>query len=415
MQITTKKLTLALLLLFVLILAAMPVSANPFGGTVITGIDEPPDTHTGKTPAPPGQNPWQVAIIFNDAPTIQRGFVCGGSLIAPDWVLTAAHCVDFAEPDDLDVIVGREKLSGQDGEQIGSTAFYIHSGWGDNNNYDIALIKLSRPATQGQFLPLQKSNQPQLSIPGTMSKVTGWGALSLLADEVPDTLHQVEMPIVTQAQCRASYENDPVINETVICAGTRAAGTDPCFGDSGGPLTVANPNGGRVLVGIVSFGRGCGFVGQYGVYTRVSFFEDWVMNQLNGVGGDVIVVETLTEPAQNTFFQFSATSLPFGYEFVDGYVTSDEIGYFYENADGDPLDIFAFNDQFEDLDELIEEAEIEFDEDELFIINGQKVLIGEFGAITSALFVKGDAVVIVDAFVTIEQMQTLVKAVLDSN
>lgn len=408
------KLTLASLLLFVFALIAMPAAANPFGGTIITGIDEPPDTHTGKTPAPPGQNPWQVAVIFNEAPTIQRAFVCGGSLIAPEWVLTAAHCVDIFEPDELDVIVGREKLSSRGGEQINASAFYIHADW-DGDNNDIALIKLSQPATVGQFLPLQKANQSQLSLPGTMSKVTGWGVLSLLAEEVPDALHQVEMPIVTQAQCRASYENDPVINETVICAGTRAAGTDPCFGDSGGPLTVANPNGGRVLVGIVSFGRGCGFVGQYGVYTRVAVYEQWVMNQISGVGGDAIVVEELTAPAQNTFFQFSAATLPFGYEFVDGIVTPNEILYFYENADGDPLDIYAFNEAFEDLDELIEEEGIEFDDDELFIINGQKVLIGEFGSITSALFIKGDAVVIVDAFVTIEQMQTIVKAVLDSN
>lgn len=415
MQISSKKLILAFLFIALLALMAMPVAANPFAGTAVPGLDSPPDTHTGKTPSSLAENPWQVALVFNAAPTARDGFVCGGSLINANWVLTAAHCVDIFDPEEIDVIIGRETLSSDAGEQIESKAFHIHIDW-DGDNNDIALIKLARPATLGQFLPLQKASQSAWSVPGTMSKVTGWGVLSLLADNVPDGLHEVEMPIVTQAQCKASYENDPAINETVICAGTRTAGTDPCFGDSGGPLTVANPNGGRVLVGIVSFGRGCGFVGQYGVYTRVSTFEGWVMGQLSGTGGDeAIIVETLTAPAKNTFFQFSATTLPFGYEFVAGSVTPSEIVYFYENADGDPLDIFAFNEQFEDLDELIEEAEIEVEDDELFFINGQKVLIGEFGSITSALFIKGDAVVIVDAFVTIEQMQTIVAAILNSN
>ncbi len=415
MHTSSKKLTLAFVLLFILALVALPVAADPFSGTVVPGIDVPPDTHTGKTPAPSGENPWQVALFFNQSSSVQRGFVCGGSLIASEWILTAAHCVDEFEPDELDVIIGREQLSSDDGEQIASLAFHIHVGW-DGNNNDIALIKLARPATTGQFLPLQQPNQAGLSTPGTLAKVTGWGALSLLAEGVPDMLHQVELPIVTQAQCRASYENDPVIDETVICAGTRAGGADPCFGDSGGPLTVAGPNGGRVLAGIVSFGRGCGFVGQYGVYTRVTAYEGWVMRQLDGSGGDeAFIVQELTAPQSDTFFQFSAAMLPFGYEFVSGSVTPFEIVYSYEDAEGSPLDIFAFNDPYDNLDELIEEAEIEVEEDEVFSINGQKVLIGEFGDITSALFLKGDAVVIIDAFVTVEQMQTLVTAVLNSN
>ncbi len=415
MQIFNKKFTLAFLLLLMFTLVALPVAANPFGGSIIVGIDEPPDTHTGKTPAPPGQNPWQVAIIFNEASSVQRGFVCGGSLIASEWILTAAHCVEDFEPEELDVIIGREKLSSKDGEQIGSIAFHIHTDW-DGNNNDIALIKLAQPASKGQFVALQKADQTALSLPGTNSKVTGWGVLSLLAEEVPDALHQVEMPIVTKAQCRASYENDPVINDTVICAGTRTSGSDPCFGDSGGPLTVAGPTGGRLLAGIVSFGRGCGFVGQYGVYTRVSMFEGWVMRQLNGSGdGEAIIVQKLTAPQSNTFFQFSATSLPFGYEFVSGSVNPYEIVYTYEDAEGSPLDIIALNDQYDDLDELIDEAEIEVADDEVYFVNGQKVLIAKFGNITSALFLKGDAVVIVDAFVTFDQMQTIVAAILNSN
>ena len=101
----------------------------------------------------------------------------------------------------------------------------------------------------------------------------GWGTL-VEGGSIPDRLQEVTVPLVTDAACRAAYLLVNYIYETMICAGE--AGKDACQGDSGGPLVNTDSNGTVYLVGLTSFGVGCARPRYPGVYTEVSFFQDWI-------------------------------------------------------------------------------------------------------------------------------------------
>ncbi len=239
--------------------------------------DVPEFGETGKTPATPGEQPWMVALVEDGAPA-KEGQMCGGALIAPQWVLTAAHCIEDMTADEVDIIVGRYKLSSQQGERLDADALIPHPQYGDFN--DIGLIHLAQPATVGQPVPLVTAVNEQLDDPPTVARVTGWGLIPERGEEFyPDKLHEVNVPIVSLSQCRAVYGSD--VDSSVICAGLEEGGADACNGDSGGPLVV--PDGRNwALAGIVSWGDGCGLPDAYGVYTRVASYEDWIKGYLDG-------------------------------------------------------------------------------------------------------------------------------------
>lgn len=108
---------------------------------------------------------------------------------------------------------------------------------------------------------------------GADLRVTGWGELWYGGDQSSD-LQQALVPLGDASSCRGEYPH--AIDENMICAGLGEGGRDACRGDSGGPL-VAEMAGAPVLVGVVSFGRGCGRAHALGVYTRVSSFRSWII------------------------------------------------------------------------------------------------------------------------------------------
>lgn len=263
--------------------------------TPVTLTATPPDSPTGQRsvriiggqPADPGKWPWIVSINLSS----DNSSRCAGSLIHPNWVLTAAHCLDgdlggLLQKEDIFVVVGLHKQSniGTEGEKIEIKQVIQHPDWPNADSYnwpDIGLLELATPSKQP---PLTLMTQDSSTMaPGQDATVMGWGKTSLeFADKGSDVLQEVELPIVSNEVCEEAYSDEEPILKTMICAGLKAGGKDTCLGDSGAPLVVWEDSQWK-QVGIASYGGKqdgpeCAGPDAYGVYNRVSSFID-VINQ----------------------------------------------------------------------------------------------------------------------------------------
>jgi secreted trypsin-like serine protease len=261
----------------------------------------------GGSAAPEGKYPWQVRLYASMDDSKGR---CGGTIVAEQWVLTAAHCA-VAEPDatskvaPLDsIIVGYGSVDRTKTTKIESEKIVVHPAYLENgiaSNSDVALIKLKSPIAGAKVVPLSNPElDKQRVTPGSKVMVTGWGALwnpedagvmdmlsQLTAgadlDErlnYPVKLHQVEIQVMANDACATMLQPSNIaIADSHICAMAPGSRKNSCYGDSGGPLLIST--GGRkfMQVGVVS--RGCGAASLPNVYTRVSSFSDWITETMN--------------------------------------------------------------------------------------------------------------------------------------
>ncbi|WP_329568094.1 S1 family peptidase [Kitasatospora sp. NBC_01266] len=231
------------------------------------------------------QRPWMVAVSsraqFGDA---RSGQFCGGTLVAPTKVVTAAHCFydeQQGRPTDrpgLTVIVGRTDLTSSDGVEVPVTNVWIHPQYSfDQNMQDVAVLTLATAQDGRAVLPLVGQGDTAPYAAGTRAQVYGWGDTTGHATYA-DRLHGVDVPMVADSVCARDYPGgaDGTFDARgMVCAGESMGGKDACQGDSGGPLVV---NG--QLVGLVSWGAGCAEAKHPGVYTRLSAVADAVNAQL---------------------------------------------------------------------------------------------------------------------------------------
>lgn len=271
----------------------------------------------GGGPTAPGSWPYIVALVQNGYDPYYGQF-CGGSLIREDVVLTASHCVDGASPSDINVYVGSQILSepGEDGELISVDKIIMHEFYDPNLiDNDIALIFLSKP-TSLPVVPTLSAQDMDLIFPGEPMTVAGWGNMNPDGADFPDQLQEVTVEYIDQQVCSDAYDavfGEGSVTENMLCAGTYSGGQDSCHGDSGGPLVVTL-DGEVYQAGIVSWGLGtCAATGYYGVYTRVSQYENWIDRNINRYIEDFPVWD---ENLQNCIEQTAA---------LNGWVSVDEV------------------------------------------------------------------------------------------
>jgi secreted trypsin-like serine protease len=222
---------------------------------------------------------------------IGGAFGCTGTLIAPDWVMTAGHCGSLtgsltggAVPTPLglpagayDVKLSSVHADGAGAEDHAVTQVVVDSDYLVTNGTgnDVTLLQLDHPSAVPP-VHIAAAGERQIWDPGTPATIAGFGLTSQDAPKPPDTMQRATVPILSDVDCASAYPDGfpsgagSFDARSMLCAGYPQGGTDTCQGDSGGPLLVRALDGSTRLVGATSFGDGCAQPGKPGVYARVA-------------------------------------------------------------------------------------------------------------------------------------------------
>ncbi|XP_064027816.1 chymotrypsin-like elastase family member 3B [Pogoniulus pusillus] len=257
------------MLSFLLLLVAGAQAAVLPDSRVVNGED-----------AVPYSWPWQISLQYERDGTYRH--TCGGTLIAANWVMTAAHCISSKLT--YQVVLGEFDRSTAEGPEqtipVAAADIFVHPKWRSSCaicGNDIALLKLQRPAVLSTQVQVGHLPPADTVLPdGYPCYLSGWGLLST-GGSLPDRLQQALLPVVDFDHCtQPDWWGALSIRRTMICAG--GAEKAGCNGDSGGPLSCQAEDGTWEVHGIASFvsSLGCNALKKPTVFTRVSAFEDWI-------------------------------------------------------------------------------------------------------------------------------------------
>uniref|UniRef100_A0A1A8L0C1 Vitamin K-dependent protein C n=1 Tax=Nothobranchius pienaari TaxID=704102 RepID=A0A1A8L0C1_9TELE len=220
-----------------------------------------------------GESPWQVLVL-----NARGSFHCGGVLIDKNWVLTAAHCLQNNHR--FSVRLGDYERLITEGTEVKlevSEAFKHPNYNSETVDNDIALLRLRTPAPFSKYilpvcLPSRAMAERVLHQSGTVTVVTGWGRDD--TGKYSSALNVIKVPLVDHSNCsRQMFPHQ--LSNNVLCAGILGERIDACEGDSGGPMVTLYQNT-WFLVGLVSWGEGCGIKDKPGIYTKVSNYNRWI-------------------------------------------------------------------------------------------------------------------------------------------
>uniref|UniRef100_A0A2K6Q8C7 Tissue-type plasminogen activator n=1 Tax=Rhinopithecus roxellana TaxID=61622 RepID=A0A2K6Q8C7_RHIRO len=239
-------------------------------------------------------HPWQAAIFAKHRRSPGERFLCGGILISSCWILSAAHC--FQErfpPHHLTVILGRtyRVVPGEEEQKFEVEKYIVHKEFDDDTyDNDIALLQLksdlSHCAQESSMVRTVCLPPADLQLPDwTECELSGYGKHEALSPFYSERLKEAHVRLYPSSRCTSQHLLNRTVTDNMLCAGdTRSSGPqanlhDACQGDSGGPLVCLN--GGRMtLVGIISWGLGCGQKDVPGVYTKVTNYLDWIQDNM---------------------------------------------------------------------------------------------------------------------------------------
>ena len=285
-----------MLLAMLLLQAAAAAAASPPGLAganafpLPTGLI-PTARIVGGTEAGPHAFPYVVSLRSYGSHT------CGAGLVAPEWVLTAAHCLgEFATASRYSVDIHRHDIGlaasadHRCAETISVISLHSYPNFVKATlDGDLALLRLQRPVRCASEIPMLRIDTGSASTPGAMATVAGWGATdaSGSSGSAPTRLRVITLPLLEQTRCVSflSHQLGYSITNGMMCAGHIPGGQkDSCAGDSGGPLFIpaapSHPLAQPTVVGVVSWGHGCAASNAPGVYTRVSSFGTWINSVL---------------------------------------------------------------------------------------------------------------------------------------
>ncbi|XP_007563499.1 tissue-type plasminogen activator isoform X1 [Poecilia formosa] len=234
------------------------------------------------------EQPWQAIINVYQARHRRHFYRCGGILIDSCWVLSAAHCFEINEKaDKLEVILGRTfRKQNSSSEQIFKVEkYWIHEKFNNETfDNDIAILKLQTDiglcaVNSPEVHPVCLPERGLVLLDWTECEISGYGKNSEFSDEYSERVKRGHVRLWPKERCVPEILSGRTITSNMLCAGDTRGLDDACKGDSGGPL-VCRTKDRMTLMGVISWGDGCGQKEKPGVYTRVTHYVDWINSKV---------------------------------------------------------------------------------------------------------------------------------------